>query len=124
MERMLKELDGVFAFVLYDEDSDELYVARDPLGIRSLYWCEGLEDGELGFASEMKSLVKVGTCSQFPSGHYWQRGIGFVTYYSFEYVIDEEIGEEEVLSRMRELFESGVGKRLMSERKVACLLRI
>ena len=122
IEGMLKELDGVFSFVLYDEDSDELYVARDPLGIRSLYWCEGLEDGELGFASEMKSLVKVGTCSQFPSGHYWQRGIGFVTYYSFEYVIDEEIGEEEVLSRMRELFESGVGKRLMSERKVACLL--
>jgi asparagine synthase (glutamine-hydrolysing) len=122
MESMLKELDGVFAFVLYDGESDELYVARDPLGIRSLYWCEGLEGGELGLASEMKSLVEIGRCSQFPSGHYWQKGVGLVTYYSFDYVIDEEIGEEEVLSRMRELFESGVEKRLMSERKVACLL--
>ena len=124
IEGMLKRLDGVYGFMLYDEEKDLLYVARDPLGIRSLYWVRG--EDEFAVASEMKSLIDIGVASQFPSGHYCvcdgEFNIGLNEFYSFNYKLNEGISEEEVLSQMKVLFENAVEKRLMSERKVACLL--
>jgi asparagine synthase (glutamine-hydrolysing) len=61
-------LDGMFAFVIIDGDS--FMAARDPLGIKPLYY--GLDErGRVYFASEMKALTDVcKTMSTFPPGHY------------------------------------------------------
>lgn len=66
------KLDGDFAFVLLDEVTGELYVARDPIGVDSLYMGAG-PDGSTWFASEAKALVAGGCIdvSMFPPGHYW-----------------------------------------------------
>ena len=120
-EGMLKRLDGVFAMMLYDEESETVYIARDPLGIRSLYY--SFEDGQIAVASEMKSLVAFDDVGQFPSGHYFVSDSGkFVEYYHFDYDIKHDITEDEVLTGIRTLFTEAVEKRLMSDRKVACLL--
>jgi len=65
IEQTLNMLDGVYAFVLYDnrisEDlNNKIYVARDPLGVRPLYYLKNRGDSDLfqlyGFASELKCL--------------------------------------------------------------------
>ena len=67
----LNQLQGMFAFVLYDEGKDSYLIARDPIGIIPLYY--GFDDAQqLYVASEMKALMDV--CSEvheFPPGHYW-----------------------------------------------------
>jgi asparagine synthase (glutamine-hydrolysing) len=119
-DKMIRELDGEFAFVLYDEINDYIYISRDPLGIRSLYYC--IEDNQIAVASEMKSLVKFKNVTQFPSGYYWMNDIGLIEYYKFEYKINHNITEKQVLKNIHDLLIEGVEKRLMSERKIACLL--
>ncbi|MBT8070618.1 MAG: asparagine synthase B, partial [Gammaproteobacteria bacterium] len=70
----LNDLQGMFAFVLYDENADRYLVARDPIGIIPLYY--GFDDEHrLYIASEMKALM--GICDvvmEFPPGHYWMSG--------------------------------------------------
>ena len=66
IEYAINCLDGVFAFVLIDNDLDKIYIGRDPFGVRPLFiissknknkeWCEISEQNMLGFASEMKQL--------------------------------------------------------------------
>lgn len=67
IEQTLNMLDGVYAFVLYDNRISEdlhnkLYVARDPLGVRPLYYLKNKNDFEwfqlYGFASELKCLER------------------------------------------------------------------
>ena len=71
---MFKELDAEFACVIYDGRTDEFIAARDPIGIRPLYYGYDME-GCIAFASEPKSLL--GICEKvmpFPPGHYWRKG--------------------------------------------------
>lgn len=67
IERCLELLDGVFAFILLDynifSDSAKLYVARDPYGVRPLYFlkpCVMMPTNIYGFASELKCLSEFG----------------------------------------------------------------
>ena len=67
-------LDAEFALILYDAKSGRLIAARDPIGIRPLYYGV-LADGSMAFASEPKNLV--GLCETilpFPPGCYWAGG--------------------------------------------------
>ncbi|CAK1728454.1 MULTISPECIES: asparagine synthase B [Vibrio] len=68
---LLEELNGIFAFVLYDEDKDEYLVGRDHIGIIPLY--QGYDEhGNYYVASEMKALVEVcKTISEFPPGSFY-----------------------------------------------------
>lgn len=147
MEETLKRLDGVFALTLVDHDTNVMYVARDPFGIRSLFY-----GSEFGFAaditvsSEIKSMDHCMGCyiSQFPSGCYGVYELGALIirpYYSalhsamradpileqyapYNYVFETvEDSEENICANIRTLLESAVKKRLMSERgAVGCLL--
>ncbi len=70
IEKRLNQLEGMFAFILYDKRSKRYLVARDPVGIIPLYYGYD-EKRQLLVASEMKSLVEV--CQEvycFPPGHY------------------------------------------------------
>lgn len=70
-EALLEELNGIFAFVLYDEEKDKYLVGRDHIGIIPLY--QGFDaNGNYYVASEMKALVSVcKTISEFPPGCYY-----------------------------------------------------
>jgi len=70
----LEQLNGMFAFCLYDEEKDFWMMARDPIGIIPLYFGHDAH-GQLFVASEMKALMDV--CNQvheFPPGHFWCSG--------------------------------------------------
>ena len=48
-------LNGIFAFAYYDRDREEMLLARDPMGVKPLYWCQTAD--AVGFASEIKALL-------------------------------------------------------------------
>lgn len=53
-EKVLERLDGIFAFAIYDKKKHELFIARDRIGVKPLYF--SLQGGFLSFASEIKAL--------------------------------------------------------------------
>ena len=66
---MLARLRGMFAFGIWDDRAQELFLARDPLGIKPLYYAEGC--GRLYFASQVKTLLTAPgvDVSEEPAGH-------------------------------------------------------
>ena len=119
---MFRTLDAEFALILYDGERDRLIAARDPIGIRPLYYGR-LEDGGWAFASEPKNLL--GLCETilpFPPGHYWIDG-EFVQYadpaYAGYFTMKTE---EEVCAKLRRLLMDSVEKRLDADAPVGFLL--
>lgn len=71
---MFNMLDAEFALILYDGNKDTFIAARDPIGIRPLYYGYD-EEGEVLFASEAKNLVGLTeSIMPFPPGHYYADG--------------------------------------------------
>ena len=104
---MFRTLDAEFALILYDAAKNSLIAARDPIGIRPLYY-GSLADGGMAFASEPKNLV--GLCETilpFPPGHYWADG-EFVCYadpaHVEQYVMEDEAT---VCARLHDLLIDG-----------------
>ena len=74
MRDMLRRLDGVFAFVLHDYDTNTTYVARDPVGVRSLF-ISGYDyaySNVMVVSSELKGINECfrANAKQFPPGCY------------------------------------------------------
>lgn len=55
-ERCVERFRGMFAFAVWDRNRQTLFMARDRMGVKPLYYAE-LNDGQILFASEMKSLL-------------------------------------------------------------------
>ncbi|MCF7925023.1 MAG: asparagine synthase B [Candidatus Izimaplasma sp.] len=68
-------LDGEFAIVMYDSEKDLLLAARDPIGIRPLFYGYHQTDKKIMFASEVKALKPhVNKVYPFPPGFYYING--------------------------------------------------
>ena len=119
---MFKMLDAEFACIIYDAKSEEYIAARDPIGIRPLFY--GYDDkGVIVFASEAKNLV--GLCKKvipFPPGHYYKDG-KFICYNDIakvDKVIKSPI--DEVCKNIHDKLVAGIEKRLVADAKVGFLL--
>lgn len=115
-----QELDGYFAFVI--ADGDQLYAARDPIGIRSLFISE--RPDKVYIASELKGLPHDTPCEQFPPGTWWSSESRVYTPYinMCEHAIHSQTYTE-ARETVRLLLEKAVEKRVtMSERPIGCLL--
>eukprot|EP00963_Diacronema_lutheri_P004639 scaffold348_cov329-Pavlova_lutheri.AAC.56 len=125
----LHKLDGMFAFLLVDFAQQRVVAARDPIGIKTLVTAKG-KDGELYFSSEVKALPKdIVEIKEFPNGNYWDSSTGeFKRYYEPRWWQDSELGDMAVpsspadLSKVREVFEQAVKKRLMADVPVGVFL--
>jgi len=123
-DKVASMLDGDFAFVLLDEVTGELYAARDPIGINSLYMGTGL-DGAKWFASEAKPLVTAGCIDveMFPPGHYYSSKTGQMTeYYQPKWRSVSAATRKLDLGVIRATFERAVEKRLMADVPFGVLL--
>ncbi|MEX0986725.1 MAG: asparagine synthase B [Bacteroidales bacterium] len=116
-----RRLDAEFVCVLYDEKEDKYLAARDPIGIRPMFYGY-TPDGAILFASEMKALTML--CKEvkpFPPGHVYD-GEKFIAYMDVSKVrkfSDHEM--EEVLENINRTLTAGVLKRLQSDVPVGFL---
>jgi asparagine synthase (glutamine-hydrolysing) len=119
---MFSMLDAEFACVIYDGRTGEYIAARDPIGIRPLYYGYD-KNGVIIFASEPKNLVGlVGRIQPFPPGHYYKGG-EFACYCDIskpKTVCRDDISV--ACTNIREKLIKGVEKRMVSDSKVGFLL--
>ncbi len=120
--KMFSMLDAEFAMILYDAKEGELIAARDPIGIRPLFY--GYDEcGDICFASEAKNLVGLTEkITPFPPGHYYYKG-KFICYNDLaarKPYVDDDL--ETVCKNIREKLIAGVEKRLDADAKIGFLL--
>ena len=119
---MFAMLDAEFACILYDGAKKQFIAARDPIGIRPLYY--GYDgNGAIVFASEPKNLTGlVGKILPFPPGHYYADG-QFVCYRDMTKVTQVCTDDlETVCANICRKLIDGVEKRLVADAKVGFLL--
>ena len=119
---MFTGLDAEFACIIYDGAAGEYIAARDPIGIRPLYYGYD-EKGVMVFASEAKNLT--GLCSRimpFPPGHYYKGG-KFICYCDIaktEKICEDDL--ETVCEKIHDKLVKGIEKRLVADAGVGFLL--
>ncbi len=121
-EDMFRMLDAEYALILYDVKEKKYIAARDPIGIRPLYY--GVTDeGTYCFASEPKNLTSlVKKVFPFPPGHYFKDG-EFIKYRDMSEVKSYVDGDQDEITRnIHDLLIAGVKKRLDSDTPVGFLL--
>lgn len=111
----VKLLDGMFAFAI--QHKGEILLARDPLGIKPLYYGKSSNGKKLFFASEIKALVRhVERIKEFPAGHWYHSRLGWHKYYQLEETIRPFDGtEEETRPAIKSTLRSAVYKRLLAD---------
>ena len=120
---MFPFLDAEFALVIYDCAQHSFIAARDPIGIRPLYYGYD-KDHVIIFASEPKNLV--GVCDEirpFPPGHYYKDG-SFICYKDCAKDVKTYHGSsaDEVCGHIHDLLIRGVRSRLDADAPVGFLL--
>lgn len=119
---MFAMLDAEFALILYDGQTQEYLAARDPIGIRPLYYGYDKE-GAIIFASEAKNLVDL--CDRimpFPPGHYYKNG-EFICYRDITKVAKVCTDDLETICRnIHNKLCAGIEKRLDSDAPLGFLL--
>lgn len=122
-EKMFKKLDAEFACVIYDKDTNDFIAARDPIGIRPLFYGYSKVSNSIMFASEAKALIKL--CNKvlpFPPGYYYKDG-KFIKYYDaskYSKFIDDDLST--ITKNIKKKLEKGVIKRIDSDAPIGYLL--
>lgn len=119
---MFRMLDAEFALIIFDASTGGCIAARDPIGIRPLYYGYDLS-GALVLASEPKNLV--GLCDRilpFPPGHYYKDGV-FHCYRDIA-AVEQPVygGLDEMCRNIHDKLCTAVEKRMVSDAKVGFLL--
>ena len=120
----LEELNGIFAFALYDEERDEFLIARDAIGVVPLYIGKD-RDGLLYVASELKALE--GFCDEYepflPGHYYWSREGEMRRWYNRDWMQYEAVkNNESSMSQLHDALEAAVRRQLMSDVPYGVLL--
>ena len=120
----LEDLNGIFAFALYDSGNDRFLIARDPIGVVPLYIGRDA-DGKVYVASELKALE--GFCDSyepFLPGHRYFSPEGCMKrwyvrdWFDYEAVKNNPASAEE----LRDALESAVRRQLMCDVPYGVLL--
>ena len=135
LDGYFRALDGVFAIVIVDAGRQQIIVARDPYGVRPLYYGYTSDSASICFASEMKALAPIcSTIHAFSPGHYqtidYSSGGKYlvhdsVAYHTIPFLKNPAYrgkGFDDALKAVRVALEGAVAKRMMTERPVAALL--
>ena len=123
IEITCKFLDAEFALVLYDTKTKKLMAARDPMGIRPMFYGYSKYEHQICFASEAKSLSAL--CDDimpFPPGHYYLDG-QFICYQDLsnpQTIHDDDL--ETIARQLKDKLEAAVEKRFMSDVPIGYLL--
>jgi len=120
---IVKHLDSeMFAFVIYNAKTGDTFAARDPLGVKPLYYATD-STGQLYFASEMKQLASfedIETIHEFPPGHYYLNG-KLTEYFVLKFsntLSDEQV----VIRRLEDSLVQAVKKRVQTDLPLGVLL--
>lgn len=119
MMETARSLRGMFAIAAVRDGV--LHLARDPLGIKPLYWSR--MDDRVVFGSEIKALLPITdpeTIEEFPAGHVFSTNTGLQRYWDLPAAGDspEENGDDRLLSALT----SAVEQRLMADVPVGLFL--
>lgn len=142
IEFMLKNLYGVFGFILLDKTVNKVYIGRDTYGVRPLYRTYSEEKGTMAVCSEAKGIigvklgakiepVKPGSYEEYDliydenlkrkvckfNKSYKYHNIGELPKYKMEIQLTDDVYEN-----IRNSFRNAVSKRIFGERKIGCLL--
>lgn len=120
----LEDLNGIYAFSLYDEEKDVFLIARDPIGVIPLYQGWDVE-GNYYVASELKALE--GICKKieaFPPGHYYSSEENQLKkWYQRDWMrFDAVKTKESDINALRTALEDAVHRQLMSDVPYGVLL--
>lgn len=123
-DKFLDELDGIFAFALYDAERDDYLIARDPIGVIPLYYGRDKE-GRLYVASELKALE--GQCERyapFPPGHVLTGGDTMPRrYYRRDWFCYDNVKDNPAdADELRRALEAAVRRQMMSDVPYGVLL--
>ena len=122
--RFLEELNGIFAFALYDEERDEFLIARDPIGVIPLYIGKDSQ-GLIYVASELKALE--GFCDEYepflPGHYYWSKEGKMTRWYTRDWMeYDAVKNNASSVSELHDALEAAVQRQLMSDVPYGVLL--
>ena len=115
--KCVNKLEGMFAFAIFDKD--RFMMARDPIGIKPLYY--GYQNGNLYFTSELGAMTLAGVeeVHEFPAGHYYTPDEGFVKYYTIPKIQDHILTDvDETCEKIRTTFIKAVKDRLLADPEI------
>lgn len=112
-------LDGMFAIAI--ADGDDLYLARDPIGIKPLYLRQS--DGSITYASELKAFGSgLDDVREFPPGTWFRSDLGMHSYYANDWPQPEGRSISYCCLALRKALGRAVEKRLISDVPVGTFL--
>ena len=120
---MFEMLDGEYATVLFDKEKNDFVAARDPIGIRPMFYGYSKVSHSIMFASEAKALMDL--CSDiypFPPGYYYADGkfTQYVDMTKVEEVVHDDL--DTIHKKINEKLTVGIEKRLDSDVPLGFLL--